>query len=237
MAKRSQNVVKLKPRVDATPKARQDLFWLSPASVVLDPRNAYSRYVYWLKIVLPGLALALLLTVLAWPELIGSDQRFRITAQDITEHAQQASYISRPRYVGSNRSGLAYSIGAEMAVPVQNEPQAINMQTLMVEIKKSADTTVSLHADRATYWRDRHGMAVQGNIRIIGDNGYDLRTDQAYADFNRGVIWGTGPISGKTPLGTIAAEGFEAAQDGGMIKLSGKSRVTLQSGGKSKAQL
>ncbi len=215
----------------ATKPERQDQarYDFAPRAQLLmgDSLRRYSSAVQKMKYILPALALGVLLALMIWPQLFGSDNHFTLNSDQALQQAPQSSVIMGPRYVGNNGRGLRYNIQAATAKPAPDQPQAVNLDRLRIE-SQSDDKAMRLVADRATYWRDRNGLAAQGNIELVTTAGQTIQTDQAYADFKAGTIWGNAPISGESAQGNFQGQGFEAAQNGNYFKLSGKVKLSLQ---------
>lgn len=191
-----------------------------------DSLARYSDTVYRLKLILPGLALLVLLSLMVWPQLMDSDNRFTLGGDNIAAQAPAASVIIGPRYVGNNGQGLAYHIAAKTARPDATNPQAVNLDQLSITVEKG-ESRLDLVADRATYWRDRNGIAAQGDIVLRGQDGQSIRTNAAFADFKAATIWGDSDVVGQTHTGTFSGQGFIARQDGSKIELRGQVRVSL----------
>ncbi len=209
-------------------------FDYTPRVQVLMGGNNYSEIVYWLKIVLPALAVAILLAITVWPNLIENENRFRLSAENVMEEAPQASLIVGPRYTGTTNNGLSYTIRAAAAAPSPENANAINLKNLQIDIKSENATTIFVSANRSTYWRNRHGLSTQGDIMIRTTSGYEIKTDAAYADFAQGILWSDRAITGKSPQGSFTAAGFEAKDDGNQVILHGKVKLNLLPKGKKK---
>ncbi|TAH37772.1 MAG: LPS export ABC transporter periplasmic protein LptC [Alphaproteobacteria bacterium] len=209
-------------------------FEYTPRAQVLLGGSHYSEIVYWLKIVLPALAVAILLTITVWPNLIENENRFSLTTENVMEEAPQASLIVGPRYTGTTNNGLSYTIRAAAAAPSPENANAINLKDLKIDIQSQNNTTIFVSANKSTYWRNRHGMSTQGDIVIRTNSGYEIKSDVAYADFAQGILWSDSAISGRSPQGSFTASGFEAKDDGNQVILRGKVKVNLLPKGKIK---
>ncbi len=202
-------------------------FDYTPTVDILVGKNNYSDRVYWLKMILPAMAVAILLAISVWPNLVENETRFRITADNVADKAPQSSMIVGPNYVGNNGNGLVYNIKAAAAAPSPENFQAINLTNLQVNVKFENAQTLTIAADRSTYWRNRHGMATQGNIVIKTNQGHEIRTNAAYADFAQGIVWSDANVTGQSQQGWFTSQGFEAAQDGDRVVLRGKVKLNL----------
>lgn len=191
-------------------------------------KNIYSQTVFWLKIILPAFAVALVLMIMVWPNFNASDNKFRISGDEMAATAPMASVIVGPRYVGSNDDGLNYSIRADAAAPVADEPNAINLKNLNIDVTFKTGMTAHMTAERATYWRNRNGMVAQGKIRVTTNDDHVIDADIVYADFAKGMIWSDRAVTGRSLTGDFAAEGFETDKTANRIKLSGRVKMHLQ---------
>lgn len=191
------------------------------------PLQFYSTWVYWLKRILPGIAVGLILLLMVWPNFIKNDSRFRIETSDVVQTANQTSMIVGPRYMGVTADNRPYVVSAAAAAPVPNNAMAVNLTTLVVEIDLNANLKLLLHADRATYWRDKNGMVVSGNVTVRSNTGYEIRANHVYANFADNLIWTDSPVIGNSPLGQFYSQGFKAKADGEEVELLGKTRLFL----------
>ena len=79
--------------------------------------NAYSRFVAWVKVILPLLALALLSTLFLFSRTPAPNRAIPFANVDVEELAREQS-LGRPRFAGTLSDGREVIFTADRATPV-----------------------------------------------------------------------------------------------------------------------
>jgi lipopolysaccharide export system protein LptC len=171
-------------------------------------RGGYSRFVAIAKLVLPLVAVALLALVWAWPNLRGTDLRFRLGFSDLITRETAGPSMVNPRYVGTDKSQQPYSITSNVARNSATDRTKIDLEVPKGDIVLNDGTWLMLSADAGVYARSAKTLDLSGGVTLFHDSGYEIRTDTAFVDLEQGTASGDRPVHGQGPFGDLRAEGF-----------------------------
>jgi lipopolysaccharide export system protein LptC len=65
-----------------------------------------------------------------------------------------------------------------------------------------------------------------GGVNVFSSDGYELHTQSASVDLNKGVVHGQ-KVTGQGPLGALNADRFQLDRDSKILTLDGHVRMTL----------
>ena len=75
----------------------------------------YSRYVVFMKFLLPAAALMLVAAIIVWPQIHVADNNFSIGLSDFQLTARENPSMVNARFVGSDKKSQPFSITADLA--------------------------------------------------------------------------------------------------------------------------
>lgn len=222
----------LKPK--QPPSARPE----SPDVALLTPRPLptarYSRFVGLMRVLLPGLAVALLGVLLAWPKLSGRDDLADLALGDLKERGMERPSMVNPRYFGTDSSDQPYTVTADLARSLNRDASVVALNAPKASIALSSGAEVSLGADSGTYRQKEQTVDLVGGVVLNDARGYEVRTERARIDLVGSEASGTAPVQGEGPFGTLEAQGFAMTDSGRTITFTGKSHAVLQPGNRSR---
>ena len=169
--------------------------------------RGYSRFVSMAKFGLAGSALALVALLAAWPTLKEIPQP-RIGV----ERGQPE--ISRPRFISSDDANQPYSVTATRAQELADQPNIVSLEQPEAEMTENTGAWVTLRGDRGWYDRKTGILKMNGHVRILRDDGSELRTEEAFILVRDGTAWGDVYTEGQGPQGEIKAQGFRMKDRG-----------------------
>lgn len=194
----------------------------------LAARSVYSRCVGTLKIVLPALAVAIVLLVLAWPSLVPEDSRFRIGLSDLTPEATDELSMVNPLFQGRDNQDRPFSIVAEKARRAPDGKQHITLEQPQADITLADGAWVALSADTGAYDRRAKTLVLRGNVSLFHDQGFEMHTSRAQIDLAEGSARSDSVVEGHGPAGTLSAQGFQVRDQGQTIVFTGNSRLIVR---------
>ena len=165
--------------------------------------NAYSRYVAWMKILLPLGALALLSTMFLLPGASppGDDA---IPYADVETLAREQR-IGDPSFSGVAEDGSLISISATSARPLPDAPDSLTATDLLAEIDSPDGTRTEIRAGEGRIDTGAGQARLAGLARITTSNGYEMETRALGADLDSGRIESEGALEVRAPFGTLTA--------------------------------
>ena len=193
-------------------------------------RSVYSVFVTWMKLLLPALACALVILVVAWPQIVPDDSGFKLEA--ISDIAQQAETLSmlNARYTGFDEERRPFTITADVASQEPGDDEKINLVLPKADITLTGGEWLAVTADRGLYERTKQQLHLEGNVNLFHDNGFEMRSEEANVDLQEGKAWGDLPVEGQGPAGTIKSRGFRVYDRGSRIFFTGQSHMLLYPG-------
>lgn len=200
----------------------------SPASRIIRPPRIsirairlHSRWVAFLKFVLPATALALLALVVAWPTL--TDQpKTKIKPEEA------GAEIVNPRYLSVDEKSQPYSLTAAKAAQSADKPGFLVLTKPQAEMTDSGGAWVTIDSDLGWYDRTDGVLLMRGNVHVLRDDGSEFTTEEGYSEVRKGTAWGDRHVVGQGPQGEIVAEGFRIADRGKSVVFLNQSKADVQ---------
>ena len=166
--------------------------------------GAYSRFVGALKILLPLLAVLILSTVFL------SQKEDTFEGGLVFSKADRATLgdgltIRDPNFSGSNKAGDRFSISAEAATPDAAQPRNIAMVRPVARTNFNSGLVVTLTAAEGHADIDAQTVTLEGGLRIVTSDGYELNSAGGIAYLRPGIVTTTGPVVANGPAGHVEA--------------------------------
>lgn len=196
---------------------------LSPERPVATLGHRYSRFVGFMKIFLPSLAVVIIAALAIWP-MLGDDGE-PVVAE--LEKQPDILQVTRPVLVGVDLNNRPYSIAASRAQQGAEGPHVVELSYPDGELLADDGATLTIRATTGRFDREEKRLHLLGNVRLTRDDGHLFLTEEAYLDMDSRSAWGSRPVFGKGPSGEIRAEGFRIEDDGATVIFTGRSRAIL----------
>ena len=190
-------------------------------------RSRYSLFVSTMKVVLPALAVAIILLVLAWPRLVPDESQFRIGVSDLSPDAADNLSMINPRFQGRDSHDRPFSIVARKATQIDGGRRRITLDAPKADITLADGAWVALTADSGIYDRKAESLDLSGNVSLFHDRGFEMHTARAHINLRAGSARSDSPVSGHGPAGRLNAQGFRLREEGQTIVFTGHSELTL----------
>ncbi len=187
------------------------------------------RFVGLIKYSLVGVALSLVVLVVAWPRLMAGGESFMPSFAKLGPEDFQLRMVNA-RYMGTDARDRPFVITAELAVQDPSDPWRVALQQLQADITMQDGTWLSLTADKGQYHQRRQQLRLDGGISIFSDLGYELQAQDVEVDLAAGRAASALPIRGQGPFGLLRAQNFEITEFGDVIRFGGGVKMTLYPG-------
>lgn len=189
------------------------------------PGSHYERAIEILKKILPFLSGMMAAILLLFP-LTHADELSFMLAKDQVDVAGERLKVSEALYRGEDRRGQPFVIRAQSALQKSSRDPIVQLQGLSAAIRmKDGDARVV--ADHGRYDMGKETVDIDGPIRLRSQNGYSLDTRDVVVDLPERKAVSNGPVDGKMPLGTFAADRLEADIEDRTVVLSGRARLHI----------
>lgn len=172
--------------------------------------NLHSRVVFWLKIVLPLTALAILSTLFLFSRRIDTDAALPYAEVDVEELARDRR-LTAPEFSGMTEDGAEVTILAQVARPGSD---GIDASGLSATYATPAGLQIEIAATKGMIDAPGNLLALDGDVRIVTSSGYVVETTGLRSALDRTQIETSGQIKAETPFGRIDAGRMELHDEG-----------------------
>ena len=179
-----------------------------------------------MKYLLPVLAMSLLALVVAWPQLVPSEDRLRIDLAAVGPAGGSKPQVLNPRVLGIDTQSRPFQITADLGSRTQSEDgrDVYLFDQPKADITMSDGSWVAVTSDNGRYEEASKTLYLRDNVNLFHDSGYEFTTQSARFD----VL--NDSASGGPPFGTLESEGFRVLDGGERIIFTGKARMTIYNG-------
>lgn len=166
--------------------------------------NFHSRFVAWMKIILPLAALGLLSTLFLISRNFDPTKSIPIAEIDLEQRAQDQG-ATNAAFAGVTRGGDEVLLKAEAARPDADDPRLIHAETISAQIKLKSGAVIDVTSDRADMHQSRYSATLEGNVVLETSTGYRMTSDQIDTRFDDLYAETPGPVEGYGPPGELSA--------------------------------
>lgn len=162
----------------------------------------YSRFVAWLKVLLPLMALMLLSTLFLLSRNIDPIAAIPFAEDEIQERLRNEQ-ITAPFFSGTTDAGDRVAISAQSMKMGKKRGNEAN--DMWAQIDLSSGGRVVLSADKGIFDMQEGRSSLQGNVSIATSTGYEITTEALSTNFETLVVETPGPVVATGPIGTLNA--------------------------------
>jgi len=188
----------------------------------------YTRFVGMMKLLLPMLALALIVAVIAWPTAFENDDGFELSFSALKQDEAERLTMLNPRYLGTDRDNQPYVITAEVAEQDPADQRQVTLTALQVDLTAKDGSWFTLMAGNGIYHQGHQYLRLDGPIEIFSDAGYEFHTEAAEIDLASGSAQALSPVRGQGPFGNLVADRMEAEERGQRLFFRGNVRLLIR---------
>lgn len=190
------------------------------------PLSRHSRLVFWLKVTLPVIALAILSTLFLFARRIDFEGSLPYAEVDINALANDPR-LSAPEYSGLTSDGAAVRVAAKTARPGAAEGDPMTAEDVVAIYETAPGQLISLRASSGQLDAASSLLHLDGNVVVTTSDGYDLRSDQMQTALGVTELVAQGHVAGTAPLGKISAESLKITGPSGQQQIVFKGGVRL----------
>lgn len=189
--------------------------------------RTYGRMVQILKVALPTVAVMLIALLIAWPHLSEQTALPGMRLFNIDGNSGEAMQLSNARYQGLDDSNQPYTVTADKVRQENLDSNFVNLEGPKADIMMEDQSWAAVTALTGVFNRTAQTLSLTGNVNFFHDLGYEIRTESAQLDIDKGHAVGKEHVEGQGPFGQFDAEGFEVFDRGTRVLLTGKSRLLI----------
>jgi len=200
--------------------------WEGRASSTLHGAERHSRFVFFMRLTLPILAVGIVAMVLIY------SVAYKPNIQKVLDYPSVglgtgAISMTNPRLTGLDIEDRYFVVTAKEANRLPEDPARVTLISLSANVSEFEKDVLSLTAARGLVDSEANRVIFGPLVHIVLPDGYSFQTDQTFVDMNNGIIEGRAPIHGTGPVGTLTADGFKVKKDENLVQLIGNVRITI----------
>jgi lipopolysaccharide export system protein LptC len=188
--------------------------------------DSHSRVVFWLKIVLPLIALAILSTLFLVSRNIGGDGTVPFSDVDLDALARDPQ-LSAPEYSAMTKDGAALTVQSNLARPTA---AGVVATAIVARYEAQGGQTIDLSAAEGSFDESAGTLSMSGGVQVETSAGYRLQTGDLTGRLDRTQLSAPGAVVAEAPFGRIEAGAMQldrADGNGSGSILVFKNRVRL----------
>lgn len=171
----------------------------------------HTRFVGWMKIILPVIALGLLSTLFLLSRTVDPTQDIPVTEVDLEQRAQDQG-ASNPSFSGVTEGGEQVTFEAAMVRPDLSADGQLLADRPNAKITLDGGTVVTVTAANGRTSRNMMTAELLGEVVVTTSQGYQLNSKRIVAEFEPLTVESPGPVTGKGPPG-----GFGSGSDASYV--------------------
>lgn len=164
----------------------------------------HTRFVGWMKIILPVIALGLLSTLFLLSRTVDPTQDIPVTEVDLEQRAQDQG-ASNPSFSGVTEGGEQVTFEAAMVRPDLSADGQLLADRPNAKITLDGGTVVTVTAANGRTSRNMMSAELLGEVVVTTSQGYQLNSKRIVAEFEPLTVESPGPVTGKGPPGDLEA--------------------------------
>ena len=195
--------------------------WQAPPGYLARRRAAVRIAKYGL----PVAALALLGSIVLWPEISRMIERGRATWRQLSRIEMQGGQMSAPRYRGFDDQNQPYMLSATSAV--EAGPDRYNLKAPRGDLTLRNGTWVQVQSKRGVFYQHTNELDLSGDATLYKQDGTIMISATATMDMKKGAATSSDYTHAEGPFGTLDAEGFTLVDKGGVVQFHGPAKLVL----------
>jgi len=207
---------------------------LAPARSQARPSTSLSRrrarFVGAMKFVLPVVALASILLVLAWPGVFDRVEPLELPVSKLENAPADSMTMVKPRYLGTDGRGRPFMVTADAAVQDPEDEKSVTLTRLQADMTMRDGSWFTLLADAGRYHQKEKTLQLGGKVSVYSDQGYEFHATDVAVDLEAGRAVTSNPVQGHGPFGELSAERMEISQRGERFRFDDGVRVLIYPG-------
>lgn len=189
--------------------------------------GGYTRFVGWMKLVLPLVAGLLVLLLVVWPQLEESTEGFRIGQSGLTLLDTGGQQVANALFTGTDNRNQPFAVTAQSAIQSESNSDAVELNLPKADLAMKDGSWIALAAKSGLYDKSAQSLELSGDVNMFQDGGYEFSTESARVMLKDGTVTGTEPIRGQGPFGLLKASGFRILDRGRRIIFTGRTQLTI----------
>ncbi len=177
------------------------------------PDNRYSRFIAWLKVLLPVSALALLSMMFLISKSVDPTTSLSYARVNLDELTGEQR-IDSPRFSSVTEDGAAITFSARSAVPEPEQTNIFSADGLAARIETPDGGAVDINASHAIIDGNANKVDLSGGVTLVTSTNYHIATDGLSTAMDATDARTVGPVEADGPMGHLTAGQAEITRQG-----------------------
>ncbi len=177
--------------------------------------DTHTRFIGWLKIVLPLVALGILSTLFLVARTIDPEDAIPYATVDVNERLARPR-MTEPTYAGMTDDGAALTLTAAEARPEGDTAQAGSAKAIKGTLETPDGARTDLVAATADINNETRQIMLSGGVDITSSSGWRVQSETLRAAMDTTDIETLSPVTANGPAGKITANAMRLRQDTGL---------------------
>lgn len=203
-------------KLDALRRAAFQKVRTAPNPEELARRRSLLGFAKW---ALPGLALVLLSSIAAWPEISHLVNQNRAALKEMARLRVESGNMENAVYRGLDAHNHLYMITAR--VTHQEGPDRVDLVDPIADIELAGNSWAHIKADRGVYMQHEQTLNLDDNVVLYRDDGTLMNGPSADMDLKQDVIASRDWVHAEGPFGKQDAQGYFLDQHAGIMQFTG----------------
>lgn len=203
-------------RLDALRRESFERVRVPPNAEQIARRRSLLGFAKW---ALPGLAMVLLSSIAAWPEISRLVNQNRAALREMARMRVESGNMQDAVYRGVDAHDRRYMITARMTH--QEGPDRVDLVDPVADIELSGDSWAHIRADRGVYMQHEQTLDLDDHVVLYRDDGTLLNGPSADLDLRQDVIASRDWVHAEGPFGTQDAQGYFLDHHAGIMQFTG----------------
>jgi lipopolysaccharide export system protein LptC len=193
-----------------------------------EPGGRHDAVIRGVKFGLPVIIVVLLVLLAIAPFEKRGDVSFILDKNKVAE-AKERMRVEQARYIGEDNKGQKFEIVADRAVQQSSNVPVVMISGIRAKLNMSRGP-LTIVALKGRYDLDGEEVSVDGPVRVVGPDGYELATRDVQVDLDKRTMQSRGSVSGTMELGEFEAGQLSADLDERVVRLNDGVRLKIYQG-------
>ncbi|MDI9408347.1 MAG: LPS export ABC transporter periplasmic protein LptC [Candidatus Pacebacteria bacterium] len=180
------------------------------------------------KRTLPFVALVIMVLLMSWPYLVPEEKKFRIEVQEAPKFEERNSRLNGMRYIGVDDQNQTYTITSTRAEQTDSKSNTVLLTNPVSDLRMKDRSWFYLSSNQGTLYNLEKRVEMTGKVSVFSSEGLEFHTESLNINLVYNDIDSSQPIKGQGPALSFEGEGMKVLYEGNLIKLLGRSQVTLR---------
>jgi lipopolysaccharide export system protein LptC len=190
--------------------------------------KGYTRFVKWMRFVLPLVALGLMAVVITWPEM--EDKVVIMDKEDIIPSSESdigQTELLNPHFETTDKNQQPVNVTAARALQNQENSDIVKLEQPKADMKMKNGSNVHIQALKGTYEQEAEKLFLENDVRVKHESGYELLADELRVDMKTREAFSDKDVQVQGPEAHIEATGLQGNVDDGLLIFKGPAKLTL----------